>query len=41
MGLGAILGLTALTRNQCQTWHDSETLWTHALTHGMGQTLAL
>ena len=36
MGLGAILGLTALTRNQCQTWHDSETLWTHALTHGMG-----
>ena len=34
MGLGALLGLTALTRNQCRTWLNAETLWTHALTHG-------
>ena len=34
IGLGALLGLTALTRNQCRTWLDSETLWAHALTHG-------
>ncbi len=34
IGLGALLGLTALTRNQCQTWLNSETLWAHALTHG-------
>ena len=23
-----------MTRNQCRTWLDSETLWAHALTHG-------
>ena len=23
-----------MTRNQCRTWLNSETLWTHALTHG-------
>ena len=34
IGLGALLGLTALTRNQCRTWLNSETLWAHALTHG-------
>ena len=34
IGLGALLGLTAMTRNQCRTWLDSETLWAHALTHG-------
>ena len=33
-GLAALLGLTALTRNQCRTWLDSETLWSHALTNG-------
>ena len=34
IGLGALLGLTAMTRNQCRTWLDSEALWAHALTHG-------
>ena len=34
IGLGALLGLTAMTRTQCRTWLDSETLWAHALTHG-------
>ena len=34
MGLGALLGLTAMTRNQCRTWLDSGTLWAHALAHG-------
>ena len=34
MGLGALLGLTALTRNQCRTWLNSETLWAHDLAHG-------
>ncbi len=33
IGLGVLLGLTALTRDQCRTWLDSEALWTHALTH--------
>ena len=26
--------LVCLSRQQCRTWRDSETLWTHALTHG-------
>ncbi len=34
LGLGALLGLTALTRNQCRVWFNSETLWAHDLTHG-------
>ena len=34
MGLGALLGLTAMTRQQCRTWLNSEILWTHALAHG-------
>ncbi len=34
IGLGTLMGLTAMTRNQCRTWLNSETLWTHALTHG-------
>ncbi len=34
MGVGALLGLSALTRNQCRTWRDTEVLWTHALNHG-------
>ncbi len=34
LGLGALLGLTALTRNQCRTWLNPETLWAHALSHG-------
>jgi tetratricopeptide (TPR) repeat protein len=44
-----LLGLAALTWNQVHLWHDSETLWTHALTidpnspgarNGLGVALA-
>ena len=34
IGLAVLLTLTAMTRNQCRTWHDAEALWAHALTHG-------
>ncbi len=34
ISLGALLGLAAMTRNQCRTWLNSETLWAHALAHG-------
>ncbi len=34
LGLGVLLGLTALTRIQCRTWLNSETLWAHDLAHG-------
>ncbi len=34
ISLGALMALTALTRHQCRTWLNSESLWTHALTHG-------
>jgi len=34
--LGALLGLLPMTWNQCRTWRDSGTLWTHALNHGAG-----
>ncbi len=34
IGLGALLVLSSMTRNQCRTWLNSETLWTHALSHG-------
>ena len=29
IGLGALLVLTAITRDQCRTWRDTETLWAH------------
>ena len=32
--LGALVALTAMTRNQCRTWLNSETLWAHAMAHG-------
>ena len=32
----ALLGLVPMTWNQCRTWHDSRTLWSHVLTHGAG-----
>jgi tetratricopeptide (TPR) repeat protein len=32
--LGMFWGLIPLTWEQCKTWRNSETLWTHALTHG-------
>ena len=34
VGLGALLVLLPITRSQCRTWRNSETLWTHVLTHG-------
>jgi tetratricopeptide (TPR) repeat protein len=39
-GLGAllILVLVPMTWDQCRTWRDSETLWTHALNHGAGSS---
>ncbi len=40
LGLGALLGLTALTRNQCRTWFDSEALFAHAVTHGGSTSFA-
>ena len=27
-----------MTWDQCRTWRDSRTLWTHALTHGAGES---
>ena len=36
IGLAVLLGLILMTRNQCRTWLDSKTLWTHALTHWAG-----
>jgi tetratricopeptide (TPR) repeat protein len=33
VSLGALLGLVVLTRDQCRTWRDTETLWVHALNH--------
>jgi hypothetical protein len=30
-GAGVGLALVARTRDQCRTWHDSETLWSHAV----------
>jgi protein O-mannosyl-transferase len=38
LGLGAVLVLAAMTWDQCRTWRDSRTLWTHALTHGAGES---
>ena len=38
LGLGALLALIPLTWDQCRTWRDSMTLWTHALTHGAGDS---
>ncbi len=32
LGLAALPGLILMTRDQCRTWHDTKTLWTHALT---------
>jgi len=38
LSLGALLGLAAMTRDQCRTWRDSEALSTHALNHGAGNS---
>jgi Flp pilus assembly protein TadD len=34
LGLAALLSLVPMTWDQCRTWRDSTTLWTHALNHG-------
>jgi len=34
LGLGLVVGLIPITRDQCLTWRNSETLWTYALRHG-------
>lgn len=39
-GVAAALGLAFLTWHQCLTWRTSEALWTHALAHGAGGSLA-
>ena len=41
IGLGPILGLTAIMRDQCRTWRDTEALWAHALTHGANSSFAV
>jgi Flp pilus assembly protein TadD len=33
-GVGAVLALIVLSRDQCQSWRSTEALWTHALSHG-------
>ena len=38
LGLGMLVGLMEITRNQCLTWRDTETLWGHALSHGAGSS---
>lgn len=49
-GAGVGLALVATTRDECRTWHDSETLWSHAMavstepnpfaSHGLALVLA-
>ena len=34
IGLGALLGLSAIARNQCRTWRDTEAVFRQALNHG-------
>jgi protein O-mannosyl-transferase len=38
LGLTAVVGLVPITWNQCKTWRDSKTLWSHALAHGAGSS---
>jgi hypothetical protein len=38
VGLGVLFSLIVLTRGQCRTWRDSESLWSHALEHGAGRS---
>ncbi len=37
---GVVLGLIVLSRDQCQTWRTSMTLWAHALSHGASHSYA-
>ncbi len=41
IGLGALVGLTAMTRNQCRTWLNSDVLWAYALAHGANSSVGL
>jgi tetratricopeptide (TPR) repeat protein len=36
--LGLLVGLFLMTREQCRTWRNSETLWSHALKHGAAES---
>jgi tetratricopeptide (TPR) repeat protein len=38
---GVVAALTGQTRALCRTWHDSESLWVHALAHGARRSLAV
>jgi protein O-mannosyl-transferase len=38
LGVGLLLFLIPMTWNQCRTWRNSETLWTHALNHGAAES---
>jgi protein O-mannosyl-transferase len=37
-GVGAIVGLSLLSREQCRTWRTTEALWSHVLRHGGGDS---
>ena len=39
-GLAVVAGLTVLTRSQVRTWKDPESLWTQAIAHGAGHSMA-
>ena len=39
--MGVAAALTGQTRAVCRTWHDSESLWVHALAHGARRSLAV
>ena len=38
LGLGSLVGLVSLTRDQCRTWRSSEALWRQALDHGAARS---
>jgi tetratricopeptide (TPR) repeat protein len=38
VGVLAVAALSALSWLQCRTWHDSVSLWTHAIAHGDGDS---
>jgi hypothetical protein len=39
VALAGVCALVPLTRDLCRSWHDTESLWTHALTHGAGRSM--
>jgi hypothetical protein len=40
-GLGLAAVLTGQTRALCRTWHDSQSLWGHALAHGARRSMTV